>query len=306
MVLKHLAAVFVALGLMTACAPLEVLNVVSGGGAHRVDHGVEYGSPYIENRAERQALNHHRRRRLDIYYPSGTAPVDGWPMVIFFYGGTWRSGERGDYAFVGHALAAQGVMTLIADYRLYPEVRFPEFLRDSASAAVWGMDAASRLGANPARVFLMGHSAGAYNAAMLALDPQWLREAGAPPTGLAGWIGLAGPYDFLPIENPDAKPVFFHPHYPAGTQPIEFTSTSFVPAFLAAGEKDHVADPTRNTMQLARALSRHHPPVQVQIYPGRGHASLVVAFSAPFRWTASVLKDVSTFIHSSEAAHPSN
>ena len=100
-------------------------------------------------------------------------------MVVFFHGGTWRSGARGDYAFVGHALAAQSVMTLIADYRLYPEVQFPEFLRDSASAAVWGMRAASQLGADPTRVLLMGHSAGAYNAAMLALDPQWLREAGA-------------------------------------------------------------------------------------------------------------------------------
>jgi acetyl esterase/lipase len=116
------------------------------------------------------------------------------------------------------------VMTLVADYRLYPEVRYPDFLSDSAQALAYGFEHAAQLGGDPRRVFVMGHSAGGYNAAMLALDARWLKAAGHVPNELAGWIGLAGPYDFYPITNPDAKPVFFHPDYPANSQPIGFTS----------------------------------------------------------------------------------
>ncbi len=123
---------------------------------------------------------------------------------------------------LGQALAARGVLTLVADYRLYPEVRYPDFLVDSAKATAWGLENAARLGGDPHRVFVMGHSAGGYNAAMVALDGRWLQPAGHQPRELAGWIGLAGPYDFLPTDNPDAQAVFFHPHYPPHAQPIEF------------------------------------------------------------------------------------
>jgi len=192
---------------LAACAPVRVLNAIaSTDGGHRVDRGVAYG-PLA-------------RQSLDVYTPTAAAaPPDGWPVVVFFYGGSWNSGERADYAFVGSALASNGVLTLVADYRLYPEVRYPEFLRDSALALAWGFDQAARLGGDPKRVFVMGHSAGGYIAAMLALDPRWLGPSGHAPDELAGWIGLAGAYDFLPMTNPDTQPVFFHPNYPPHTQP---------------------------------------------------------------------------------------
>lgn len=103
-------------------------------------------------------------------------------MVVFFYGGSWRSGARGDDRFLGEALVAQGVRVLVADYRLYPEVRFPDVLADSAQALAYGMDHVPTLGTDPHRVFVMGHSAGGDNAAMLALDARWLRATGAPVT----------------------------------------------------------------------------------------------------------------------------
>ena len=152
------------------------------------------------------------------------APAGGWPVVVFFYGGSWNTGDRAQYRFVGAALASRGVLTLVADYRLYPEVRYPDFLKDSAAALAWGLENSDRLGGNPRRVFVMGHSAGGYNAAMLALDARWLRPLGHAPAELAGWIGLAGAYDFLPMTNPDTRPVFFHPNYPPHTQPLEFAS----------------------------------------------------------------------------------
>jgi acetyl esterase/lipase len=271
-----------ALGL-AACAPVRVLNAVaSASPGHVVEPGVAYG-PLA-------------RQRLDLYTPASAPPPGGWPVVVFFYGGSWNSGERADYRFVGAALAARGVLTLVADYRLYPEVRYPDFLRDSALALAWGLADAARLGGNPRRVFVMGHSAGGYNAAMLALDPRWLAAAGRRPQDLAGWIGLAGPYDFFPTENPDAQPVFFHPNYPAQAQPIEFGATQGVPAFLGAPQNDRVVSPTRSTQALATRLESTGTAVTLRLYGRATHATLIGAFAPPLRWVAPVLDDVLAFI----------
>ncbi len=285
--LKHLLLVLLlplllVIGL-TACAPVRVLNALaSASGGHTVDRDVAYG-PLA-------------RQALDVYAPSAAAPTGGWPVVVFFYGGSWNSGARADYAFVGSALAARGMLTLVADYRLYPDVRYPEFLRDSALALAWGLNQAARLGGNPARVFVMGHSAGGYNAAMLALDPRWLAATGHRPAELAGWIGLAGPYDFFPTDNPDAQPVFFHPNYPPNAQPIEFGHLHAVPTFLGAPVNDHLVSPTRSTRSLAAKLAAAGTPVTLRMYERASHATLIGAFAPPLRWVGPVLDDVTAFI----------
>ena len=277
---------------LAACAPLRVLNALAGASTgHVLSQGVAFGS--------------HARQALDVYTPVAPAPAGGWPVVVFFYGGSWNSGERADYGFVGAALAARGVLTLVADYRLYPDVRYPEFLRDCAQATAWGLEHAARLGGDPKRVFVMGHSAGAYNAAMLTLDARWLASTGHAPAELAGWMGLAGPYDFFPTDNPLAQPVFFHPHYPATAQPIEFGRVRAVPSFLAAPTHDTVVSPTRSTQALAAVLKAAGTPVTLRMYDGAGHATLVGAFAPPLRWIAPVLDDVLAFISITAAAVPS-
>ena len=217
-------------------------------------------------------------------------------MVVFFYGGSWNRGERADYQFVGEALAGRGVIAVLADYRLYPQVRYPDFLSDSALALAWGLREAPRLGANPQRVFVMGHSAGAYNAAMLALDAQRLGALGQSPSRLAGWIGLAGPYDFLPMKNPDTRPVFFHPDYPSGTQPIDHVSPQSPRSFLGAALDDSLIDPQRNTVGLARRLQGAGVSVQLKLYPRVNHLTLVAALAGPLQGLAPVLDDVLAFI----------
>ena len=291
--LKHLL-IWIALPLfvlvavaVAACSPLRALNVLaSAGNGHALKPGVAYGP-----------LDRHK---LDIYTPASrpavAPPPGGWPLVVFFYGGSWNTGERADYGFVASALAARGVLTLVADYRLYPEVRYPEFLNDSALALAWGLTNAARLGANPKRVFVMGHSAGAYNAAMLALDPRWLAATGHTPTELAGWVGLAGPYDFFPTDNLAARPVFFHPNYPAHAQPIEFPSANSPRSFLAAPVNDALVSPTRSTASLARGLESAGVPVTLKRYPRASHTTLIGAFGLPLRWVAPVLEDVLAFI----------
>ena len=272
-----------ALTALAACAPLRALNVLTNaGGGHTLTEAVAYG-PLA-------------RQRLDIYTPTAAAPAGGWPMVVFFYGGSWNTGERGDYGFVASSLAAHGVLTLVADYRLYPEVRYPDFLNDSALALTFGLTQGARLGANPKRIFVMGHSAGAYNAAMLALDPRWLATTGHTPDELAGWIGLAGPYDFFPTDNPLAQPVFFHPNYPNGAQPIEHSAVRAPRSFLGAPANDTVVNPTRSTRRLAERLQAAGTPVTLKLYERPNHATLIGAFGWPLQWIAPVRADVLEFI----------
>ena len=284
--LKSFALIFlIALGLLgglAACAPIKALNALAPTNTYTPSAGVAYGSG--------------PRQMLDVYRPTTAAPAGGWPVVVFFYGGSWNSGERGDYVFVGEALASRGILALVADYRLYPAVRYPDFLRDCAAALSWGLGHAGELGGNPQRVYVMGHSSGAYNAAMLALDARWLAPTGHTPSQLAGFIGLAGPYDFLPMTNLDAQPVFFHPNYPANSQPLEFASAMSPRSFLGAAKTDSLVNPQRNSVGLATKLQAAGAPVELKLYDRVNHITLIGAFARPLAWLAPVLDDVERFV----------
>lgn len=140
---------------------------------------------------------------LDVYRPSGAKIA---PTVVFFYGGSWKNGQRWRYRFVGEALAAHGVVAIIPDSRTYPDVRFPAFVDDAARAVAWAHAHAAENGGNPDHLFIMGHSAGAHIAAMLATDAHYLDAVGLKPRDLSGFIGLAGPFDFPPLTSKDCSP----------------------------------------------------------------------------------------------------
>ena len=278
-----LATVVVALAALAACSPLTALNAIARTDTYLASVDIAYG-PLA-------------RQQLDVYTPTVTAPPAGWPVVVFFYGGTWTTGDRRDYRFMGEALAERGILTVVADYRLYPEVRYPDFLKDSALAVAWSLDNAARLGGDPKRMFVMGHSAGGYNAAMIALDPRWLAPTGHSAKDLAAWIGLAGPYEFLPLEpGSPARPVFFHPDYPPNMQPIDDVTSTSLRAFLAAPANDKVVSPQRSTLAMAAKLKAAGVPVELKLYDGISHALLAGAFARPLRGLAPALDDVAAYI----------
>ena len=281
--LLWMVLVLIVIVLLAACTPLASLRLAPRS-ARSVTADVAYGPL--------------PRQRLDIHVPSAPPPVGGYPVVVFFYGGSWNRGERAQYRFVGEALASRGMLTVIPDYRLYPEVRYPAFLEDSALALAYALKRAGALGGNPKKVFVMGHSAGAYNAAMLALDARWLGGTGHDPAELAGFIGLAGPYDFLPMTNPDTRPVFFHPDYPLGTQPIDHVTANAPRSFLGAAQRDSLVNPQRNTLGLATRLRATGVPVSVKLYEKVNHITLVGALAWSLRWLAPVLEDVAAFVAS--------
>lgn len=266
-------------GTLLACSPLTVINTLSSRSDSRISTGLAYGAG--------------ERRKLDIYAP---ANAQGAPVVIFFYGGSWNSGSRTDYAFVGHALAARGMVAILADYRLYPEVRYPAFLEDAAQAVAWVASEVSGYGGDPSRLFVMGHSAGAYNAAMIALDPRWLGQHNMTPAMLRGWIGLAGPYDFLPVVNPEVRPVFFHPDTPPSSQPIHHVTAMAPPALLIAARDDDKVNPGKNTGGLSRKLRAHGVAVTEIYYDSVGHATLIGTLSSPLQRLAPTLDAIGQFV----------
>jgi acetyl esterase/lipase len=262
--------------LAAGCSPLHLINGLAPSRTYRATKALAYGP--------------HPRDRLDVYRPAEQAAPA--PLVVFFYGGNWKSGERADYLFVGEALAARGFVAVIPDYRLYPEVRFPAFLEDCAAATSWAFDRAAEIGADPSRLFLMGHSAGAYNAAMLGLNPAYLKSV-----PVRGWIGLAGPYDFLPLESDVSKAVFGFPDTPLDTQPIRFVSSQSPPALLATGERDATVR-AGNTRRLAAKLGENGVRVREILYPGVSHLMLIGSLAAAYRGYAPVLDDIAGFVSS--------
>lgn len=234
------------------------------------------------------------RHRLDVYRPA-SAPARS-PLAVFFYGGSWTRGERADYRFVGEALASAGIVTVIADYRLSPQVQWREILDDCARATRWSMDAATRLGSSPARVHLVGHSAGAYNASMLALDGRWLGAHGLQHTDMAGWVGLAGPYDFLPPTDPEVQAAFDWPSTSIDSQPIAHADSSAPRTLLLAAREDKVVDPRRNSEALAAKLSKAGRPVRLRVLDGVNHVTLIASMAAPLRLLAPVRDEVVQFL----------
>ncbi|MCS6761091.1 MAG: alpha/beta hydrolase [Candidatus Devosia symbiotica] len=231
------------------------------------------------------------RHRLDVYAPEARGAAA--PVVFFIYGGGWNRGERSDYQFVGRALAARGFVTVIADYRLVPEVQFPGFLEDNANALKWVQDNIANYGGDANRLFLAGHSAGSYNATMLALDPSFLREYSVT-MNILGVAALSGPYDFYPFEYSEVQNAFGSAPNPQGTQPINLVTPQTPPMYLATGTTDPIVR-MQNTERFAQKLKDNGVWVTTRYYEGFGHMEPIIAMGALWRWRMPVLDDMVAF-----------
>ncbi len=242
------------------------------------------------------------RHDLDIYVPKKPAPHN--PVVVFIYGGGWDDGEKSMYRFVGSALASHGYLVVIPNYRIYPEAHYPDFLQDSAQAVRWAKDHAAGYGADPSELFLMGHSAGAYNAAMLALDPRWLGAVGMDPhRDIKAFVGLAGPYDFLPLESDELKAIFGVEGQAPPSQPINHVDGRAPPMFLAHDLGDTVVYP-KNTINLAAKVQAAGGQVETHYYKGLSHALMIGVVATPLRFLGPVFRDVTQFIDAQAASSP--
>lgn len=232
------------------------------------------------------------RGMMDVYRPAAAAGA--LPVVVFFYGGSWRSGSRGDYRFVAAELARRGMVVVVPDYRLFPQVRFPAFLEDGARAVAAVRRQAAAWGGDPQRIVLAGHSAGAWIAAMLALDPEYLAADGVRRGAIAGLVGIAGPYDFDPAAFDSTRGVFAGAARVA-TQPISFADGRAPPMLLLHGADDTTVEP-RNSRALGARVAAAGGAATVRIYPGVGHIGIAMSFAPLFRAKAPALEDMAAFV----------
>jgi len=259
-------------------SPAALLNLTVPHSGYRVERDISYGG--------------EKRQRLDLYVPDGfQAPA---PAVLFLYGGGFIAGRKSEYRVVGQALTSAGIIVGIADYGLYPEFRFPTFVEDGAKAFVTFRALLSDVGGDPKRVFVAGHSAGAYIAAMLATNPRYLQGAGVDHSSLRGAIGMAGAYDFLPITNPQRIEIFGGSDR-LETQPIHFVDGKRPPMLLLTGGKDSTVLP-RNTRNLAEKLRSYGSKVEEIVYPNVSHSGIMLALVPGFRRIAPVRADIIRFV----------
>lgn len=272
------------------CSPAGLLDRASrlgGDRARLAASGVRFGAD--------------PRLKLDVWVPPGASSKPR-PILLFFYGGGWSSGERRDYGFVGRAFAARGFVTIIPDYRLVPQVRFPAFVEDGAQAVKWARDHAGELGGDRRQILLSGHSAGAYVAAMLALDRHYLDDVGVDPTSICAAALLSGPYDFYPFTEQRGRDAFGQWAKPRETQPISFVRPNAPPMLLMHGTADTVVRP-RNSQRLASALMQVGATAELKLYAGKGHTDTIKSLSPLFRGTTTALADSVAFFRAHGCRH---
>lgn len=238
------------------------------------------------------AYAEHSRHRLDVCRPAAAVAA---PVVVFFYGGAWRSGNKGLYRYVAKALARRGYVAVVPDYRIFPQARYPDFLEDGAQVVRWAKDNVGRFGGDPDKIFLKGHSAGAHIAAMLSIDARWLHQVGlAPGRDIAGLIGISGPYDYLPLRDETLK-VIFGGADRQETQPIFHVTSGAPPALLMTGGRDRLVEPG-NATRLAERLVAAGNTATVKTYRRVGHYFIIAAVAPLLRLFVPVLRDIDAFI----------
>ena len=274
--------------LATGCSRVAFMaaNVPAVFGAYRRHHDVVYGAG--------------PQHRLDVYVPD-LKTLAPRPLVVFWHGGRWSYGDKADYRFVGAALAELGFVAVLANYRHYAEVKMPGFMDDAARALLWAAAHARDFGADPASLYLMGHSAGAHLAALVTLDRRYLSNAGQSAPPIAGMIGLSGPYDFLPLLEADVQDMFGPPQNYPDSQPLNFVRSGAPPMLLVHGLKDDTVWP-KNSRNLASALRARGVSVTLKLYPKLTHGDTVAAMSLPARRRAPTLADIASFVGERQAA----
>jgi acetyl esterase/lipase len=273
-----LAACFTAL--RSHLSPFTVLNLLVPRTGYAVHRGLAFGAD--------------PRQQLDVYVPHGlTGPA---PVLLFFYGGGWQGGDRTNYLAFGQAFASAGIVTAVADYRLYPQVKYPGFVEDAAGALAWLHGHAGEYSADPQRLFVSGHSAGAYNAVMLASEPKFIESHGGRLDWMRGVIGIAGPYNFLPMSDPVYVDMF-HGTNNTDSMPVYHLDGKRPPMLLVTGGEDSTVAPS-NTKSMAAKLTSFGSEVREIHYRGIGHVGVILSLVPGFRRITRLRQDMIDFIRS--------
>ncbi|MBI0444439.1 alpha/beta hydrolase [Deinococcus sp. DB0503] len=271
----------VALGLsLAACSPAaapDALNRVISTRGLKVIPDQRYGP--------------HERNLLDVYAP---ARAQGAPTVLFVHGGSWQGGDKAIYRFVGESLARAGYVTGVMNYRLAPQNRYPTYVQDTAAALRWLRDHAGDFGGNPNNLFVVGHSAGAFNAVEAVDNARWLREAGVPVGAVRGVVGIAGPYAY-DFRQDSSRVAFPEGSTPDEVMPDRHVRRDAPPHLLLVAANDTTVGP-QNALKLEAALKAAGVPVNRTVLPRVNHVTIVAALARPLTFLGGTRQQVIDFI----------
>ena len=271
-----------------ALSALGFVNGISSSGGVGVSKDITYGEESLQN--------------LDMYYPkplaqamqAKSAITDSYPMVVFVYGGSWENGSKEDYAFVGQSLAQAGYVTAVVNYRKAPEYVYPDFVEDTAKAIAWSYENATKFHANPERLAVVGHSAGAFNAVAAIANEDFLAPYGMIPSDISAVVGIAGPYsyDFRKFDSASAFPSDATPDEVMPDRQLKGTQP---PYLLLTAENDKIVYDT-NTIKMTQALKDFGATVETGEIKGASHATSIGAMAKPLRWVNDVRAQVLTYL----------
>jgi acetyl esterase/lipase len=261
-------------------APLPVFNalMIKDPGAKLIDRNIAYGE--------------NPRQRYNLFAPE---QGNNFPLLIFVQGGAWQFADKEGYDFVGHAFASKGYLTAVIDYRLVPEVQYPAFVDDTAKAVAHMRAEAGKHGGDPTRVYLVGHSAGAYNIIQAMLNPAFAAEM----ENVKAAAAMAGPYKFVPLTDARAIKAFSNFSPVEETQPEKFLRPDQPPILLVHGVDDTEVLPASSEYfynEIKKVTNR----VELHIYSSTNHVSILGDLSRPFRYRSNAFPDIIAFF----AKHP--
>lgn len=271
---------------------LMLLNTVSPKGEISVTKDLSYGDEPNQN--------------LDIYYPKALAkaihnnhnPKADYPLVVFIHGGSWESGNKEQYAFVGRSLAKAGYVTAVINYRKAPEFIYPAFVKDTAQAIAWSYHNADKFYADANKVAVVGHSAGAFNAVAAVSNADFLQPYGLQPSDIKTVVGIAGPYSY------DFRKFSSRSVFPKGATPEEVMPDSLLKAgssgkqpsyLLMTAENDQVVH-LSNTTKMEKALTQVGATVVTEEIKKANHATSIAAMSTSLTWVNSVRPQLISYL----------
>lgn len=271
-----------------AISALAIVNGLTASGGVTVSRDILYGDEATQD--------------LDIYYPKPLARAmkaqkaitTTYPMVVFVHGGSWETGNKEEYAFVGQSLAKAGYVTAVINYRKAPEHVYPDYVEDTAKAIAWSYQNAPSLYADPQRLAVIGHSAGAFNAVAAIANEDFLAPYGISPDDIKAVVGIAGPYsyDFRKFESASA---FAADATPDEVMPDRQIKGSQPPYLLLTAENDNIVYDT-NTIKMTQALKDRGVTVENGVINGASHATSIGAMAPPLRWVNDVRAQVLSYL----------
>lgn len=245
------------------------------------------------------ATGDHPQQKLLVWGPDDRSAKDVLrPVLVFVHGGSWRWGDPEDYDFVGRAFVEQGFVVVLGGYRLEEAGKYPAMVEDTARVIGWTHEEIAAYGGDPESIVIAGHSAGAYNVVMTALQDSWLGKHSLSTKDVAGVIGLSGPYDFLPLDSDSTIASFGHVEEDKAldaTQPIKLIRADAPPMLLIHGEKDALVG-MRHSRDLASLVGDAGGTATLELYPEMAHNDPLISIAAPWRSRRDVVTKMAEFV----------